>query len=197
MTPSPTARDHAVVLGGSMAGLLAARVLADHYRRVTIVERDQLGPDLVSRRGVPQGRHVHVLLPRGADVLEELFPGLRAEMAEHGALTGDGLAETRMIFSGHRFARAPIGQPGVFATRPFIEGHVRARLRATASVTVRDDTDIVGLTTTADATRITGVDVFPRAGTPTTIEADLVVDATGRGSRTPRWLEELGYERPV
>jgi 2-polyprenyl-6-methoxyphenol hydroxylase-like FAD-dependent oxidoreductase len=197
MTPSPAARDHAVVLGGSMAGLLAARVLADRYRRVTVVERDQLGRDLVSRRGVPQGRHLHALHPRGADILEELFPGLQAEMAEHGAITGDVLAECRIMLSGHRFARAPMGQPGLFATRPFIEGHVRARLREMPSVALQDDTDIAGLTTTADRTRVTGVRIAPHTGHPATVEADLVVDATGRGSRTPRWLEELAYERPT
>ena len=76
--------DHAVVLGASMGGLLAARVLADAYRRVTIVERDPLPESGLDRKGVPQGRHAHVLLPRGAQILDELFPGLLPGLAAGG-----------------------------------------------------------------------------------------------------------------
>ena len=76
--------DHAVVLGASMSGLLAARVLADAYRQVTIVERDPLPESGLDRKGVPQGRHAHALLPRGAQILDELFPGLLAGLAAAG-----------------------------------------------------------------------------------------------------------------
>ena len=72
----PKIGDHAVVLGASMGGLLAARVLADAYQQVTVVERDRLPESVLDRRGVPQGRHAHGLLPRGAQILDELFPGL-------------------------------------------------------------------------------------------------------------------------
>ena len=68
--------EHAVVLGASMAGLLAARALAEAYERVTVVERDTLPVAGPARKGVPQGRHVHALLPRGQQVVDELFPGL-------------------------------------------------------------------------------------------------------------------------
>ncbi|HYB47056.1 MAG TPA: NAD(P)-binding protein, partial [Streptosporangiaceae bacterium] len=84
--------DHAVVLGGSMAGLLAARVLSEHYAQVTVVERDLLPAACGHRRGVPQSRHVHGLLPRGREVLDELFSGLTAGLTAAGALTGDSLA---------------------------------------------------------------------------------------------------------
>jgi 2-polyprenyl-6-methoxyphenol hydroxylase-like FAD-dependent oxidoreductase len=83
------AGDHAVVLGASMGGLAAARVLADAYRRVTVVDRDLLPVPGVQRRGVPQGRHAHGLLARGREVLEELFPGLTDELVARGALYGD------------------------------------------------------------------------------------------------------------
>jgi 2-polyprenyl-6-methoxyphenol hydroxylase-like FAD-dependent oxidoreductase len=83
---------HAVVLGGSISGLLAARVLAEHYRHVTVVDRDLLPEHAAPRRCVPQGRHAHGLLPRGAEVLEELFPGLLAELVRDGAAQGDATA---------------------------------------------------------------------------------------------------------
>src|SRR6266540_4315750 len=119
--------DRAVVLGASMAGLLAARVLADSYAQVTVIDRDELPETPMHRRGVPQGRHVHALLARGRQALEELFPGL-----------------------------------------------------------------------TADLRCVTGARVRRRAdgGAEQVLDADLVVDATGRGSRTPVWLQALGYPRP-
>jgi len=94
-------RDHAVVVGASMARLLAARVLADHFARVTVVERDRPPADPSPRGGVPQGRHVHVLLMRGKQLLEGFFPGLDTELAEAGAPRMD------MIASPPRTSRAP------------------------------------------------------------------------------------------
>ncbi|HEY6416180.1 MAG TPA: hypothetical protein VIX41_08085, partial [Acidimicrobiales bacterium] len=90
--PSPgRIGDHAVVLGASLAGLLAARVLADAYAQVTVIDRDQLPQAGSHRRGVPQGRHLHALLARGQQALEELFPGLTAELVAHGLPAGDVL----------------------------------------------------------------------------------------------------------
>ena len=102
--------NHAVVLGASMAGVLAARVLIGFYERVTVVDRDTM-PTVMGqhRRGVPHGRHLHGLLPRGLQVLEELFPGLITELIAHGAPTGDILADGRWILSGHELRRAPTG----------------------------------------------------------------------------------------
>jgi hypothetical protein len=88
MTSLPTAsseRRHAVVMGASMAGLLAGRILLNHFDRVTIVERDRLLEDSEPRPGVPQGTHVHVLLARGQQILEQLFPGFIAELIDAGA----------------------------------------------------------------------------------------------------------------
>lgn len=80
---------HALVIGGSMAGLLAARVLLNHFDRVTIVERDRLLEQPTLRQGVPQASHVHVLLTQGQRILEQLFPGLEAELTAAGAPTVD------------------------------------------------------------------------------------------------------------
>jgi 2-polyprenyl-6-methoxyphenol hydroxylase-like FAD-dependent oxidoreductase len=89
--------DRAVVLGASMAGLLAARVLTDAYAQVTVIDRDQLPQTDTHRRGVPHGRHLHALLARGQQALEELFPGLTAELVAHGARAGDMLADAPVL----------------------------------------------------------------------------------------------------
>jgi 2-polyprenyl-6-methoxyphenol hydroxylase-like FAD-dependent oxidoreductase len=190
--------DRAVVLGASMAGLLAARVLADSYRQVTVLDRDQLPEAGTHRRGVPHGRHVHALLARGQQVLEELFPGFSADLVAHGVPVGDPLANGRWYLGGHRLRQAPTGMVALCASRPVLEGHVRARVRALPNMRFLDACDIVGLATTPDGRRVTGVRVLRRAdgGAEEVLGADLVVDATGRGSRTPLWLEALGYARP-
>lgn len=189
----------AVVLGGSMAGLLAARVLADAYPEVVIVERDALPDGCAHRRGVPHGRHAHALLARGQEALEELFPGLTAELVAAGAPAGDMLADVRCHFGGHRFRQGPTGLVVLCASRPALEGHVRARVRALPSVRFLDRCDVAGLAVSPDGRRVTGARVIRRAdgSAAEEIDADLVVDATGRGSRTPAWLAELGFPAPA
>jgi 2-polyprenyl-6-methoxyphenol hydroxylase-like FAD-dependent oxidoreductase len=196
--PSPgRIGDHAVVLGASMAGLLAARVLADAYAQVTVIDRDQLPPTGTHRRGVPHGRHTHALLARGQQALEELFPGFAAELVAHGAAAGDVLGNGRWYLNGHRLRQTHTGLVALCASRPFLEGHVRARVRALPGLRLLDRCQVVGLATTPDGRRVTGVRVLRRAGGgEEVLGADLVVDATGRGSRTPLWLEALGYPRP-
>jgi 2-polyprenyl-6-methoxyphenol hydroxylase-like FAD-dependent oxidoreductase len=191
--------DRAVVLGASMAGLLAASVLADAYGQVTVVDRDDLPETPAHRRGVPHGRHIHALLARGQQALEELLPGLTAELVADGVPTGDMLADARLCLSGHRLRQAHTGLGLLCASRPVLEGHVRARIRALPNVWFLDACDVAGLTTTPDGGRVTGARVLRRAdgSAEELIAADLVVDATGRGSRTPVWLEALGYTRPA
>lgn len=187
--------DQAVVLGASMAGLLAARVLTDSYRQVTVIDRDAMPEIGMHRRGVPQGRHHHALQPRGRAVLEELFPGFTAQALQVGAKSGDVLARCRWLLSGSRLRQADIGLAGLIASRPLLEGQVRARVLALPGVRLLDCTDIAGLTTTAGR-RITGVQVRDRDGDHEHLPANLIVDATGRGSRTPVWLAEWGYQPP-
>jgi 2-polyprenyl-6-methoxyphenol hydroxylase-like FAD-dependent oxidoreductase len=189
--------ERAVVLGASMAGLLAARVLADAYRRVTVVDRDPLPEASAQRRGVPQGRHTHGLLARGQQALEELFPGLTAELVASGASCGDLLGDARWHLNGHLLRQARSGLVGLGASRPLLEARVRARVRALPNVDFLDGCDIVGLAATPDGRRVTAARVLRQAdGAELALEADLVVDATGRGSRAPVWLEDLGYRRP-
>jgi len=192
--------EHAVVLGASMAGLLAARVLADEYRRVTIVERDPLPESGLDRKGVPQGRHAHGLLPRGAQIFGELFPGLPADLAADGVPVLRSPQEFRFLLGGHLLCQdgGPT-EPTYAQSRPYLESHVRNRVRALPNVSIRDRCDVAGLVTTQSRDRVTGVRMLPRVGGPAEqiLAADLVVDATGRTGRTPVWLKEMGYSPPA
>jgi 2-polyprenyl-6-methoxyphenol hydroxylase-like FAD-dependent oxidoreductase len=187
--------DHAVVLGGSLAGLLAARVLSDSHAGVTVVDRDALPASHATRRGVPHGRHAHFLLARGAQALDELFPGLLAELRADGAPAGDALADTRMYLNGHLLCRAHTGLPAISVSRGFLEGHLRERVRALPGVRFLDRCDVVGLQGSSDGRRVTGVRVLRRAdgSAVEAVHADLAVDTTGRGSRAGAWLAALGH----
>lgn len=187
----------AVVLGGSIAGLFAARVLADAYDEVQIVDRDKLVGVKGVRRFCPQSHQANGLLARGVQVLEELFPGLAKEMVDAGIPTGDLAGSCRWYARGNRLKQQHAGLQTLGVVRPLFEWFVRERVQQLPNVTFVEEHDILGLTTTADKSRVTGARVQKR-GTDTdmVIEADLVVDATGRGSRTPVWLEQLGYEKP-
>jgi 2-polyprenyl-6-methoxyphenol hydroxylase-like FAD-dependent oxidoreductase len=191
--------DHAVVLGASLAGLLAARVLSDAYERVTVVERDVLPNKPENRRGVPQGRHAHMLLPRGAQILDELFPGLLDDLAAGGAPVIRDLEELRFSPVGHRLCLEG-HRPDLVAyqaSRPFLEGHVLARVRALPTVELVDRCAVVGLVTTAARDRVTGVRIpHGTVGVEETLDADLVLDATGRGGRAATWLAAIGYDQP-
>ena len=201
----PKIGEHAIVLGASMGGLLAARVLSDFYLTVTVVERDQMPTSTAQRRGVPQGRHVHALWPRGSQILDELFPGFRTELVTDGGKVWDDGDSSKfyMSFGGHQFVRSgalPRFQllTTSYQSRPFLEDHVRRRVRAIPTVKMMDEHDVVELTCNEDLSRVTGVSVSPRQSDEKhLLTADLVVDATGRGSRMPTFLESLGYDRPV
>lgn len=184
----------AVVLGGSITGLLAARVLADAYGEVLVVDRDQFtGPGV--RQSVPQGAHAHGLLARGQQAVEELFPGLTDELRGAGVRVGDVSERMRWYVNGNQLAQGPTGLLIIGAARPLLEHHVRARVSELPNVTFVQGHDIVGLVTTDDGSRVTGARVQERVAgsTQRRLDADLVVDATGRGSRTPKWLSTLGY----
>lgn len=189
--------DRAVVLGGSMGGVLAARVLAEFYHEVLVVDRDKVLGVSSPRKGAPHTVHAHGLHARGHLIMEELFPNFTDELSAAGVPTGD-LGEMRWYFDAKQLRPARTGLISITAPRPVLEHHVRSRVAHLPNVKFLEEHDILGLVGTPDRSRIVGVRVQPRAphATEEVLDADLVVDATGRGSRTPAWLEEFGYQRP-
>ena len=187
---------HAIVIGASMAGLLAARVLSDHFEQVTIIERDRLPQGAASRKGVPQGQHVHALLAKGEAVLTELFPGLFEALIQDGAIQLSQ-QELRWYHFGEWKEQFPSSLKLYSGTRPFLEQYVRYFLATRSNVRFLDDCDVVKLSSNEAHNRITGVFVRNRSedGEQRVQEltANLVVDASGRGSRAPQWLAHLGY----
>jgi 2-polyprenyl-6-methoxyphenol hydroxylase-like FAD-dependent oxidoreductase len=199
-TSSPRGGREAVVLGASMAGLLAATVLAQAYERVVVVERDALVGDGEPRRGVPQGRHAHILLPRGGQILDELFPGLLAELSRDGGQVTSSLDRLHFEIGGHLLSRDPmsVDTPAHAQSRPFLEAHVLRRVRALPNLTLLDGHDVVGIRAETSGRHVVGATVAPRDGRSGEryLPADLVVAATGRNSTVPAWLTALGYEVP-
>lgn len=185
----------AVVIGGSMAGLLCARVLADHFSRVTVLERDPAPEGPQPRKGVPQARHIHALLAAGLLAMEDLFPGLTLELVAGGAHLGDMGRDTAWFHFGAWKPRFDSGIPIMLCTRPFLEWTVRQRVAALPSVTLQHGCSVQAPLTEATRSRVTGVQVKGPEG-ERSLPADLVVDASGRGTHTPHWLEALGYGRP-
>ena len=189
----------AIVIGGSMAGLLAARVLTDHFGRVTVIDRDRFPIRPGFRKGVPQSRHPHALLARGQEVIEGFFPGIVGELLADGAVNVNAPAD---ILSLTRFGWGP-RYPGLRVlsmSRELLEFHVRRRLAMSPTVDLIEDNDVVDLIHVDGS--IDGVVIQPRIepGAPshdaTTEAGSIIVDASGRGSRTPEWLRVLGYDPP-
>ena len=180
----------AIVIGGSMSGLLAARVLSDFFAEVVVIERDSLAREGEHRRGVPQSRHAHGLLAGGSDELEDLFPAILDELVEAGALRADVVNDGLWHFEGAPLRRSPSGTNGILLSRPLLEGGVRKRVRALRNVTIVDGVSVRGLLH-ADG-RVVGVNTDTE-----TLRADLVVDCSGRASKSLKWLAAMNFPRPL
>ncbi len=188
--------DHAVVLGGSIAGLLAARVLLDHFDRVTLIERDQCPDQPATRPGVPQDQHVHGLLLQGQQILEQLFPGLVDELVAAGGIPLDWIADWHFYGMDGWLERHDSGLAGLCCSRLLLEWSIRQRLETQERFCLRPGTYAKDLVLSDDASqRIAGV-VLQTQSAREILEADLIVDATGRNSPLTRWLAALGYEQP-
>lgn len=188
-------RKQALVIGGSMAGLLAARALSDHFEQVTVLERDQLPDTPDFRSGVPQGRHLHALLAEGQRVLESFFPGFTNDLIEMGAPTMRWGRDTATLTPGGWLKRIDTPITTNVATRIGLEWLTRRRVAALPNVTFVQEVEVDGLV--ASEGRVTGVTLRDRRdGSTRALEADFVVDASGRKSRAPEWLVALGYDAP-
>lgn len=194
----PKNGDRAVVIGGSIAGMLAARVLADHFTSVTIVETDKLPENAIARSGVPQSVQPHVLFTKGYRILEQLFPNIGDELSAAGALTIDWLREFHHFIHGGWSAKAESASDLVSFTcsRPLLESAIRSRLADFANVQFMEKHRVTGLLLNS-SNDINGVCLRPIGGTnQEELSATLVVDAGGRRSQAPQWLESLGFTPP-
>ena len=199
LTTTDLRHGHAVVIGASIAGLLAARVLSEHFERVTIVERDTLTDDGDTRRGVPQARHVHALLTRGQQIMSELFPDLVPALVSRGATQVVLGRDLRWHHFGCWKKHYDSTLAMVSASRGCLEQEIRRRVRQLPNVRILEGTAVTRYVADWERARITGVCVRGRSADTLEDEmhADLVVDAGGRGSQTPRRLAELGYRQPL
>lgn len=198
--PIPALGERAVVLGASLAGLLAARVLSEAYDEVVLLERDALPAGAGLRKGTPQALHAHGLLARGYQALEALFPGFGEAIVARGGELGDLQACVGLMAGYRRFAGGSAGVNGLVASRPLIEAELRRRVLALPNVRLREGVEVLGPLHDAPAHRITGARLARRdaagAADEERLAADLVVDATGRGSHGPVWLAACGYHAP-
>ena len=194
----------ALVIGSGIAGLLAARVLADHFEQVTILERDRVpdGPEF--RAGVPQARHVHFLLLRGKSIVEQMFPGIVAELESAGAVKLDWTQDCKIYSSPGWFKRFPsYGQYAMLGcSRTLLEWTIRHRLSALPNIQMLTEHEVISLLPDRQKTGVAGVRLRQKRtdhtlGEETDLAADLILDASGRDSHAPDWLEALGYQRPV
>ncbi|MGH0034646.1 MAG: NAD(P)/FAD-dependent oxidoreductase [Myxococcota bacterium] len=205
-TPSPTGvsgeasaqlGEHALVLGAGVAGLLAASVLARRFARVTVVERDGPPDKVAARKGVPQANHIHLLLIRGAQIIERLYPGFFDELEQDGGLVADSTRDLAFYHFGQWQPRGFSGLPTRMQSRALLEWHLYRRTSALPNVDVAHGAEVVEPVLDASA-RVRGVQLRRQAtGETEEVGTDLVVDAAGRASPTPRWLKHAGLERPT
>src|SRR5262245_53129376 len=189
---------HAIVIGGSMAGQLAARVLADYLGRVTVIDRDTFPTLPTHRSGVPQSHHAHALLGRGQLILSQLFPGLLEDLRADGALAVRNAVPIVIVSPAGMLTSQRMPDEFMAFSRVLLEWHVRGHLRARPEVCFLENTEVTDLLASADRSQVVGVRVQRRAAedAPAELRADLVVDASGRFSKAPAWLEALGYAAP-
>lgn len=184
----------AVVIGAGVAGLLAARALADAFETVTVIERDSLSDELEPRRGAPQGNHVHVLLEGGRTTIDDLCPGFSEDLVDAGGVVATG-EEFEVYVQGGTLATTA-RQSFHLATRALYERTIRRHVTSHDRVEVRENCLFLEYVADEDATAVEGVTIRNQDAEVERLAADLVVDAAGRTSRTPSWLEAHGYEPP-
>lgn len=183
----------AIVIGGSVAGMLAARAIARHCGNVTILERDKIRASLDMRAGVPQAAHIHAVLTKGRNLLEQAFPGIVDEVIADGAIMIDHINDRRRLASYGWQPRFPSELRMLLVSRPLLESHIRARVSRLPNVQIETGMRVQGLT--AQEGQVTGVIASPadNEDDERNLAADLVIDASGRSSNAPEWLEDLGF----
>jgi 2-polyprenyl-6-methoxyphenol hydroxylase-like FAD-dependent oxidoreductase len=191
------ARSHAVVIGAGMAGLTAAQALSRHFGKVTVLERDILPDEPAPRSGTPQAQHAHMLLAGGLKALQALFSGFEHDLAEAGAVkirTGKDIRFERPGYDP--FPIRDLGFDIFCMSRPLLEAVARKRVRQTANIDLSVHSRVTKLVASHDRTRVEAVRYDTEHGSAVTLEADLVVEASGRCGLTLQLLEELSLPKP-
>lgn len=186
----------AVVIGAGIGGLAAAAALAQHFQRVSVLERDELPSRAVAREGAPQGRHIHVLLAGGLRALSTLLPELERDLLAAGAVTyraGLDLRSERPGFDP--FPQRDLGWLNYALSRPLLEFILRRRVAA-LGVSFRDRSRVERIVLSGDGRQVASVEFAGASGEREAIEADLVVDASARGGLTLSALERTGGTLP-
>lgn len=186
-----------VVIGAGMADLLMARVLREFFSEVINLEKDVLEEHPNPSKGVPQSYHPHVLLVKGLQCLEKLFPRIEEDMVATGALQ-KGSDASHISTPEGVILPVDIGHTSVSVTRPLIEWTVRQRVQMISGIRIVPGKEVLGVRHDAKTVRITGLvirDVL-KPGECTEMATALVVDASGRTSKAMAWLQEAGYKRP-
>ncbi|CCH54250.1 hypothetical protein BN8_03402 [Fibrisoma limi BUZ 3] len=189
----------AIIIGASMAGLMTARVLSTHFDKVIIVERD-LVPDMPqARKGQPHARHPHILLAKGLEMLDWYFPDVITAIKSSGVPFGDMTESMQWFNRGGYRKRFKLGREILFCSRPFLEWKIRREVLNLHNVDLLDGRTVNRLVTSLDNQSILGVELQPNQGDalPQVLTADITIDTSGRGSLGPKWLEQLGYDKPA
>lgn len=188
--------ERAVVVGGSMAGLCASGVLDDWFEEVVVLERDQFPEEPIIRDGAPQTSQPHALLEAGRQALDNIFPGFSDAVENAGGLLLDAGSVLEWYDQGGVVTEPESELPQFYASRPLFEHVVREQVRDLPDVHLRGECHLISYEHDSARNRVTGVQFRDETGTDTSMDAELVVDATGRTSRTPDWLADHGYPSP-
>jgi 2-polyprenyl-6-methoxyphenol hydroxylase-like FAD-dependent oxidoreductase len=199
--PTQPRYQQAIVIGGSIAGLITAQVLSQHFAQVTLIERDHFSEQAEHRKGVPQARHAHQLLLRGLQAVEQIFPGLTEELKAAGAVPVNLGQELRWYVFGQTRVQYESSLSVISLSRPLLESTIYRRVAAQPNIRMLPRTEVLGIETDAGGAAVAGLRVRPIAGDhqlaeERTLQADLVVDASGRESRSSQWLSALGFPTP-
>jgi 2-polyprenyl-6-methoxyphenol hydroxylase-like FAD-dependent oxidoreductase len=186
----------ALVIGGSVAGLFAARILSDFFEEVLIIEKHQKNEKDLTRTGVPQGAHGHALLKSGEEILSELFPGIVDELVADGSVKSDFTSGLAWNHHGSWKMKYHAGLSIIQQSRPFLEWHIKRRLEMIPNLSFLYGAKAKKLLISSDSTRVIGVEIQNDGDVTIPLKADLVVDATGAGSSSSNWLTQLGFDAP-
>lgn len=186
----------AIVIGGSIAGKLAARVLSDYFHEVVLLEKDVASEYPNIRNGVPQGAHGHALLKSGEEILETLFPCFIEELLAAGSVPSDFSQDISWYHHGSWKIKHHSGIRTVQQSRPFLEYHLQRRLSLIKNIQYIHGAKVLKLLTTENHSKIKGVVYQNLDGPVSQLEADLVIDSAGAASLTPQWLKKMGLPDP-